>query len=219
MLKLRNIIVPVFLICCMAAALISCSSTKEAPATVWVNKEKMQGKSFQYIYIIVQTKDIQARQIIESDLANEALAKGYKVVKSIDAIPPDLNNPQIPAKDEIVKSVKASGCDAVFAASLLKKEEAVRYTAGTNSYTPVSYYAWSGTFGSYYDHWYSTVSTLGYYTKDKEYFIQSNLFDVSSQELMISIQSKLYNPESIGDFSKVYVKDVVRQLNKAGLKK
>src|SRR5688572_12476373 len=56
----------------------SCSATKE-PAGVWVNTEKIKGKSFNKIFIVVMTADIEARSVIENDLAAAAREKGYNV--------------------------------------------------------------------------------------------------------------------------------------------
>src|SRR5215207_6440203 len=84
--------------------LASCSSTNE-PAGVWVNKEKIQGKSFKNIFIVVATADIEARSVIEKDFAAAALERGYQVVKSIDAIPPSLQDPKPPTAEEVRSKV------------------------------------------------------------------------------------------------------------------
>src|SRR3982751_2065509 len=88
-----------------------CSSTKSTG--VWVNKEKVQGKSFQNLFIVVMTADIEARVTVENDLANAAIAKGYKAVKSYEVMKPSLKDPKNPSKEEIISKVKESGCDGV----------------------------------------------------------------------------------------------------------
>src|SRR6188508_554052 len=118
--------------------LASCSNTKE-PVGVWVNKEKIQGKSFTNIFIVVMTADIQNRAVIENDLAAAAQAKGFKVVKSIDAIPPSLKDPKLPAVEEIRSKIKEHGCDAVFVSALLSNEDSLRYTPSSNVYAPTTY--------------------------------------------------------------------------------
>ena len=85
--------------------LASCSTTKE-PGGVWVNKEKIKGKSFSNIFIVVMTADLEARSVIENDLAVAAREKGYKAVKSIDVIPSSLKDPKLPEKEEIINKVK-----------------------------------------------------------------------------------------------------------------
>ena len=198
--------------------LTACSATKKTTAT-WVNTEKIQGKSFHSIFIVVLTADIEARAKLENDIAAAATVKGYKAVKSIDLMPPTISAPATPGKDEIANKVKASGCDAVFTASLLKKEEDVRYTPGTTAYSVRPYYSYYGSYYGFYSHYYPTVSTASYYTKEKTYFMQSNLYDAASEEIMWSVQSEIFNPSSLAKFSKAYTADLVKQLEKENLLK
>jgi len=53
----RAWIFPVIIIAVFFAA---CASSKETPG-VWVNKEKIQGKSYSNFFVIVMTADIEAR--------------------------------------------------------------------------------------------------------------------------------------------------------------
>ncbi len=68
-----------YLIGILIAGLIfsACSSPKESTGStsVWINKEAMQGKSFQKIFIVVMTADIQVRVKLEKDLAAAVIAK------------------------------------------------------------------------------------------------------------------------------------------------
>src|SRR5215510_3063885 len=114
----------VLLIVSITLFIVSCSSSKQTTNTgVWVNKDKIQGKTFDSIFIVVMTANIEARVKLENDLAAAAKKKGYYAVKSMDIIPPSLSNPAAPKKEEIVSKVKGTGCDAVFIASMLKQEE------------------------------------------------------------------------------------------------
>lgn len=196
----------------------SCSSSKDTTG-VWMNKEKLAGKSYKSIFIYVASADIQARSYVESELANAATSRGYTAVKSIDIIKPSLDNPQLPSKEQLTTAISQTSCDGAFMVTLLRKEESVRYTPGTTAYAPMPYYSYHGTMWGYYSYYQPIINTPGYYNKDKEYFIQSNFYDVSSQELMVSIQSEIYNPTSVGNFSKMYIKDVIKQMDKEGLLK
>ena len=196
----------------------SCAPVQESTG-VWVNKEKIQGKSFHNIFIVVVSGNLEARGVLETDLANIATAKGLKAIKSIDVMPPNLKDNITPTKEEIIKKVKENNCDAVFVASLLKKEEDVRYTPGTTAYSVMPYYSWSGNFFGYYSHWYPTVNNPGYYSKEKKYFMQSNLYDVASEEIMWSVQSKIFDPASLKKFSKAYTSKLIEQLKSEKLLK
>ncbi len=190
----------------------ACSSSKE-PTGVWVNKEKIQGKKFTNIFFMVITADIQARVNLENELEAVAVSRGLKAVKSIDVLPPSLNDPKkLPTKEEIVNKVKASGCDGVFIASLLKKDDSLRYTPETQSYTVVPYYAYTGNYYGFYSNISRGASRPDYYTEDKTYFILSNLYDAASEEIMWSAQSKVFNPSSLAAFSKKYISTLLDQL-------
>jgi hypothetical protein len=51
----------------------------------------------------------------------------------------------------------------------------------------------------------------GYYVTDKIYFMEGNLFDVSSETLIWSVQTKTLNPPSIEKFSKGLVETMLRK--------
>jgi hypothetical protein len=195
-----------------------CSPYKESTG-VWVNKDKIQGKSYSSIFVIVMTDNLEARALLENNLASLAQEKGYKVVKSMDVMPPRLKDAAMPSKEDIIKKVKESNADAVFVASLLKKEEDVRYTPGTTAYSMSPYNTWNGNFFGYYSHWYPTVYNEGYYTKEKNYFMQSNLYDVATEEIMWSVQSTVFDPSSLTKFSKAYTSQLIKQLKEEGLLK
>ena len=195
--------------------LTACKSGKES-AGVWVNKEKIKDKAFKKMFIVVMSADVEARSTVETDLAAAAVARGYEAVKSVDVLPPVLSDPKMPTKDELVSKVKESGCDAVLIASLLKKEESVYYEPGGTTYSILPYYTY---YGGYYSNWYPAVSTSDYYSHEKTYFMLSNFYDAASEEIMVSVQSKIFEPSSLRLFSKTYTYNMVKQLDKAKIKK
>ena len=194
----------------------ACTPPKEATG-VWVNKEKIKGKSFNKLFIVVMTADPEVRMTVENDLARVATNRGHPVVKSIDVITTNLRDPKMPTKDEVVAKVKESGCDGVFVATVLKKEEAVSFTPGSTAYSTTPYPAYAGTYTGYYSYWYPSVSTPDYYDKEKTYFMRSNLYDVASEEIMWSVQSKIFSPASLKKFSQAYTSTLVKQLEKEKL--
>lgn len=195
----------------------SCSSPKEA-TDVWVNKEKIQGKSYSKIFIVAMSADVEARMTVENGIAAVATARGHQVVKSIDLIPVVLSDPKLPTKDEVVAKVKESGCDAVFIAAVLKKEEDIGFTQGTSAYAVAPYQSYAGgTYTGYYTYWYPSVSTPDYYDHEKTYLMRSNLYDVASEEIMWSVKSKIFSPSNLKEFSQQYTSTLVKQLEKAKL--
>jgi len=203
-----------FVLLIITLFLAACSSPKESTTGVWVNKDKIQGKSFNKIFIVVMTADPEARSTVENDLAAVATSRGHPVVKSIDVITTSLKDPKLPTKDEVVAKVKETACDAVFVATLLKKEESLGYTPGTSTYSVAPYQTY---YPGYYSYWYPSVSTPSYYDHEKTYFMQSNLYDVASEEIMWSVKSKIFSPETLKKFSKQYTSTLIKQLEKEKL--
>jgi hypothetical protein len=204
-----------FILSLIALLTLGCKSSKETSASstgVWVNKEKLKDKSFKSVFIVVMTADIQARLQLENDLAAVAAKRGYKFVKSSDVLPTDLKNPKLPEKDDVIAKVEASGCDAVFVASLLRKEEDVHYTPGQTTYSLQPYNTY---YPGYYSHWAPAVSEPDYFAHEKNFFMQSNLYDVASREVMWSVQSTVFSPDNLKGFSKSYTTTLVKQLEKA----
>ena len=202
----------------IAIIFATCSAPKES-TDVWINKEKIKGKTYSNLFILVVTADIQARVKLEGDLSNVATSRGLKNVKSVDVMPFDIENPKKPTKEEVVSKVKASGCDAVFIASVLKKEDRMKYTEGRSAYTPMTNYTPAGNYYAYYSGTYSTTSTPSYYTQDKVYIMQSNLYDAATEEKMWAVNSEVFNPSNIDAFSKSYTKTLISKLKKARLVK
>jgi hypothetical protein len=186
---------------------------------VWVNKEKMQGKSFHKVFVLAMTADVDVKARMENDMAAAIEKKGYQVVKGIDVLPIDIKNPRKPTKEEIVDKVKSSGCDAAIITAVLKKDESIAYTEGGTTYSKSPEYTWGNSYYGYYNHWYQTTSTSSYYTNDKTYIMQTNLYDVASEELMWSVQSDVVNPSSLEQFSKSYMSGLVKKMKAAGILK
>lgn len=195
-----------------------CSSAKDTTG-IWVNKEKAEGKSFNKIFLLVLTADPDARTQIETDLEAAAKEKGYVVVKSIDVMSMSIKDPKAPSKEEVVAAVTKAGADAALIASLLKKEEAVKYSPSTEVYSAKPYSTWTGNSAGYYSYWTPTVYHEGYFTKDGTYVMQSNLYEAATQEIMWSVQSKVFNPSSLKQFSKSYTATLIKQLQKAKMLK
>jgi hypothetical protein len=184
-----------------------------------VNKEKMQGKSFHKVFVVAMTADVDVKARMENDIAAAIAKKGYQVVKSMDVLPIDIKNPRKPTKEEIVEKVKASGCDAALITAVLKKDESIAYTEGGTTYSKSPEYTWGNSYYGYYNHWYQTTSTSSYYTNDKTYIMQTNLYDVASEELMWSVQSDVVNPSSLEHFSKSYMNGLVKKMKAGGILK
>ena len=97
----------------------ACSSAKESTG-VWVNKEKIQGKTYDNFFVVVMTADIEARVRLENDIAATITSRGHKAIKSYEVLPADLKDPKPPAVDALIEKIKASDCNAVFVSLIIR---------------------------------------------------------------------------------------------------
>jgi hypothetical protein len=192
----------------------SCGPSHKVTSS-WVSPEaKTSQKKYTSIFIAVLSQNQSAKNIIEEDLAKAARARGYKAIKSSEVFAPNFTKDQAD-KAVILAKVKELGCDAILTSALIDKQSETRYNPGTVSYTPYMGYGGGYGFGGYYGYMYPTMyGSPGYYTTEKTYFIETNLFDVASEKMIYSVQSQAYDPSTITAFSRDYCEVITQQFTK-----
>lgn len=201
----------------MTVLTFSCS-TPTYITNFW-KSDAAPAKTYKSIFIAALVSNVNAKNAIENNLANAAAAKGYKVVKSIDAFPPNFSKENPADKTAMLNKIQQQGCDAIFTVTLLDKESETRYVPGSGAYAPYPRYGFYGSFWGYYSYWSPRMYDPGYYTTDKTYVMESNVYDAQTESLLFSIQSSTMNPNGIDDFTKSYTAALVKELEKQGLLK
>jgi hypothetical protein len=196
----------------VAMILVSCSSGIKVTSS-WKNPSPdTAGRKYHTIFIAALTDNQYTRNTIEEHLAEAAKERGYSTATSGMYFTPSFSQNKIPAKEEILQKVTESNSDAIFTIALINKEDMSRYVEGTvNSSAP---YGWYGSFGGYYGTIAGPIYSPGYYTTDKVYYLQSNLFDSRSEQLLWSARTETYNPANIEKFSKQFTEAMMKQLEK-----
>jgi hypothetical protein len=181
--------------------------------SVYINEEKKKNmQPFKRIFLFAQAKDIQARVRLENALASSAELRGYPVVKSIDVIPPSLQDTALPSRDKVLKAIDSAGCDAVFAIRLLNKNDKINYKKGGVGYSkvPIIHMVWRFVWVLFRQA--LTTNTKDVYSNTIDYFILSSLYEVSTQELIFSIDSDIMDPTDVDRFTKAYMADVLQKM-------
>jgi len=190
----------------IAFYLLSCGASQKITSS-WVNKDVDPSKKYTSIFVMALSQNQSARNIVESDLANAIAAKGYKVAKSTEFFTPQFTKETAPTKEAVLAKVKQLGCDAIITVGLVDKTSETRYVPGSSvtvGYSPYMGYGAGYGFGGYYGYMGSTMYNPGYYTTDKTYFMEANVFDVATEKMIWSAQSEAYDPTSISKFSREY---------------
>jgi len=152
---------------------------------------------------------------IESQMAKILISKGFKVVKSNDIYPPSFSATQDFTKEQLAESIGKTGCDAILMLALLDSKEVETYNPGT-VYAPVNY-GYYGGYYSYYNHYYPQVYSPGYYSVDKTYYLEANMYDLKADKLVWSIQSEARNPKDLSSWFKDYSVMLMNHLKSKGL--
>lgn len=158
-----------------------------------------------------------ARQTVENDLALELQKNGYRTLKSIDVIPPTFTEGKEPNKEALLDKINGTDVDAILTVALVDKDTETRYVPGNYAYAPATRFGYYGRFWGYYTNWYPMLFDPGYYTEDKVYFLETNLYDADTEELLWSAQSETYNPSGLSDFSKDFSSTIFAKMKKDGV--
>lgn len=196
------------------ALVVGCKSATDFTGT-WKN-DNAKASEINTILVTALTSRVNARQTAEDDLAKALQSLGYKTVKSLDVMPPKFTEGKEPDKEALFAKIQETNADAILTVALIHEETDSRYTGRTTPYAPMQF-GYYGNFWGYYNAWYPTLFSTGYYEEDQVYFIETNLYDASSQELLWSGQSQTYNPGSLARFSKEFANVAVNEMTKAGV--
>jgi hypothetical protein len=200
----------------LTASLFSCSTPPRVIGT-WISPEAKQAdhRKVKKVFINVMLQNEAVKSELESDLADAIASKGIQSEKSYFLFGPVRSRENLPPHDLLIKQIKKLECDAIFIVSVIDQSTQERYYPGTALYTPYNAY---GTFNSFYGYS-SVVYTPGYYSVEKTYYLQSNLYDTDTEKLLLSMQTKVINPSSIEKSAKEYTKALIAELEKQGLLK
>lgn len=197
---------------------------------VWVNREKLPAEPVKSVFIIAFTDNMEVRSRLENDLAEAAEKKGLKAYKSMVVIGPVDIKQIAPVKDVFMKKLQDLNCETIFTVALVDAVSETKYVSGATMYTPYTYgsyggyggygaYGPYGGFGGYYGYAVSTMSTPGYYKTDNKYFLEAKMFDLKTEELLFSIQTKADNPGAIQQSSKEYTQTIMDEIKELTKKK
>lgn len=196
----------------MGAVLYSCAPATQVTSS-WKSPEAT-AKTYNNVVVAAMTDNVQARQVIEQKLQNQLQQRGIKATKSIDLFPPTAANRQGDDPDMMLERIQGDGYDGILTVALLDEETETRYVPGTAGYAPTTRFGWYGSFRGYYTYYRPTLYQPGYYTENKVYFLESNLYDAASENLVWSAQSKSYDPATLESFSGNFAETTVQQLAK-----
>lgn len=196
---------------CVIFLFTSCRSSTEITGS-WKNP-RQTSYSYDNIIVTALSSNVRAKSTVETHLANQLSRMGITVSKGTEIFPPRFMEGE-PDKDKILDEVRKNGAAAILTINLVDEETESRYVPSTIDYAPFPRYSYYGRFGGYFSYWQPRVYSPGYYAEDKIYYLETNLYDVNSEQLIWSAQSETYNPSSLERFSENFAEVIVRNLRR-----
>jgi len=200
----------------LAAFLIvsGCSSANRTVITgSWDNPDIPLAK-FNKILVLGLAENQSARGVVEQTVADELSAEGFQTVTAIQSFTKNDLDAMKADHDMAKKRLADMGIDGILIMSVLDQKEETHYVPGTVSYYPTYSYPYYGGYWGYWGTTYSTVYSPGYYEQSLQIFLESNLYEVQSEALVWSAQSKTEDPSSVkalaDNFARVLVDQIVK---------
>ncbi len=200
----------------MVALLAACASTR----TELLSVETTPDAAAPYARVLVLTvaDNGQIRQVVEQSLAQRLSDQGVSSQVASLLMPGGLDKSepeQIRAAAE--KVVAESGVDAVLVTVLLHEDVRQDYVPPRNDVVAVGNVPYFMGYGAYVGYHYDVVYTPGYITQEKDYFVQTKLFDVSTGEAVWRAQTRTIDPQGLADGVKSFSKAVIGRLKDDGM--
>lgn len=181
-------------------------------------KPNATANGYHNIFIAAMSSNIPAKQAVEAGLQAQLQQKGLTVVKSVDVFPPNFSTQTGQKKELVLSKIQSTNADGILTIALLKKETENRFIrTGSGYWNPGIRYGYYNRFWNYYSNWYPSLYAPGYYDQEQVYYLETNLYDAKTEELIWAAQSETYDPSSIDSFLKGYVKSILEQMQKDGL--
>lgn len=194
----------------LALVAAGCSSSKIT--TSWKAENAVPVKYNKILVLgLIREVDRTLQQNMETHLVEDLREMGYSAVSSLAEFGPKVFDKM--EEDAAIAKLKNSGVDAVVTIVMLDKHKEQKYIPGNTFYSPYSLYY--NQFWGYRTTLYRRIYEPGYYVTETKYFWESNLYDMSTQKLVYSVQTESFDPvnsESMAhEYGKMIVNDMIKQ--------
>lgn len=166
-------------------ALISCGPTTKIDKSWRDPAVSVNDSSYHKVLVVGLMKDETTRRIVEDQLV--ARLKGKGVASYSASSNDDFKENNIEALSE---KLKQNGFDGAIVMRLVDVDKKTNYVPGTTSFQPYYY-----RFGPYLYRAWSSYSTPGYYTQDKIYYVETNVYSFRRNKLIWSGITSTVNPD------------------------
>ncbi|MGZ8559199.1 MAG: hypothetical protein ACXWWC_12735 [Chitinophagaceae bacterium] len=160
---------------------------------------------------LIRDADRTIQENMENHFVGDLKDLGYQAISAYKEYGPKAFDNM--NEDTALAKLNNSGVEAVLTVVLLDKKKESKYVPGHLLYSPYGYYY--NRFWGYRTTLYNRIYEPGYYVTDTRYFWESNLYDMSTQKLIYSVQTQSFeqnDSETMGHkYSRLIVKNMIKQ--------
>ncbi len=193
----------------LAAALLVACATKTEVALEWRNPDFGSG-GFSNFFVIGVGEDHTARRVFEDHFVELLRARGVAAEPSYRPLPATTKL----SEQNLTRALRGGRHDAVLITRLLGEEKSTEVVPARTYTVPRGH---GGGYYGYYGRSYDVVHEPGYTVQRTLVRLETNLYDVASQELVWSGQSETRDPRSVADGIDSMTAAVAARLSEQGL--
>ncbi len=195
-----------FLMAVLATVLLSACASTPIKA-VWKDPSYLARP--QRVMVIAVFKEPIYRRIVEDEFVLQFKLRGVDAIASYTMLSDRKQDDQA----AIEKLVKQSNCDSVLITRMVSKRSVRVYYPATISYRPYHYGKWP----DYYRDGYEVISAPGYTTQYDYALMETNLYDVSNDNLVwaITTETGVHNLQQT--LIKPYIGNIMKIMAGSGL--
>jgi hypothetical protein len=186
------------------AGMIACSPSTQIVKS-WRDPASTVSTSGSYKTLVLgMVKDEASRRIVEDALVRRLNGKG---VASYTVITEEMIKRA--KEDQLAEKLAQGGFTHLLMVRLADIEKETSYVPGTTT----GYY---GGYGRYYGYGAGMYTTPGYYTEDKNYFVETAVYSISPDKLLWTGTTKTVNPSKMDKTINEIAEIVAEQMKKDG---
>jgi hypothetical protein len=199
-----------FLLTSLLVVLIAACSTTHI-TSVWTDRNTSP-KPYNKLMVlgIMPEVDRALRANMEKHLLNDLKEQGYHMLSAYDVY--GHKALQKMSEEEAKQFLLKDGIDAVVTIVLLDKQKEKYYVPERVIHSPYDDHLWS-----YYITLSRRLEAAAYYEQITKYYWESNLYDLTTNKLVFSVQTQSFDPSSINEIAHEYGLKIVHSMLKNGV--
>lgn len=205
---MKRLVFPVILLIVMA-----CGPATRITGT-WVDPE-IKAQGYSKIFVTAIMDKVLKRQYMEDEMTKVLGDKGVRASSSMGVMRPGFNAGRDADLNAVKDVISKEGYDGIMTIVLLDATDEVRFVPSGGMMHDPWMMGPMGMRGNMWGH-HMMMSPMmmnpGFYTTDRNYFIEINLYDAVSENLVWSAQSQTTNPATLERFATGFAHATVNRM-------